>query len=361
MVCQQEAPNMTLFTLEKFECEGDVSSVSVRWERWKRSLSIYLEAAGVDTDVKKRASLLHLGGHELQEIYYNIPGAHLTSDKANEGNLFETAVQKLDEYFAPKQSKVYERHIFRLLKQEPDEKFERFLVRLRQQAMKCKFTDKDEHIIDQITEKCKSEDLRKKILKTGDSMTLDQILMEANTLEAVQRQLENFEKKNNDAQSINKIDAYTNKEQFKRKLEPCGRCGSVRHLARDAKCPAKGKACLKCGIIGHFRNQCRTKVQKRKLEQGPNQAHNANRRREINDTEETNMISDKNIDYIFNINDDTPKVTCNIGGSQVTMLIDSGCKHNLLTDQTWKIMKTEKVKVVQIRRKLLLLMVALLL
>lgn len=335
---------MALYTLEKFECEGEVGSVSVRWERWKRSLYIYLEAASIDTEAKKRASLLHFGGPELQEIYHNIPGAD-----ASEGDLFNIAIKKLDDYFSPKQSKVYERHLFRLLKQEPEEKFEKFLVRLRQQAKKCQFDKEDEHIIDQITEKCKTDELRKKILKTGDKITLYEIVAEANALEAIERQLVNFGNKSTDTQFINKVSTESWKDRYsKHKIDPCGRCGSVKHVARDKNCPAKGRACLKCGILGHFRNQCRTKQhQKRKLEgEGSTSNFAMKKNRTANNVEETSNITsnDKRIDYIFNMEDDA-KITCSIGGIDVNMLIDSGCKHNLITDQTWRIMKTNNAQV----------------
>lgn len=75
------------------------------------------------------------------------------------------------------------------------EKNLKFLLRLRNQAGKCKFTNSDEHLIDQIVEKCSSTELRKKILSVGDTITLDQIISEANALEAVGRQLEGFNKK----------------------------------------------------------------------------------------------------------------------------------------------------------------------
>lgn len=68
------------------------------------------------------------------------------------------------------------------MKQTDDEKFDKFLVRLRHQANKCQFTNLEEHIIDQIIEKCKSKDLRRKILSLGDSVTLVDIVLEANAL-----------------------------------------------------------------------------------------------------------------------------------------------------------------------------------
>ncbi|XP_046964591.1 uncharacterized protein K02A2.6-like [Vanessa cardui] len=339
---------MAQYTLEKFECEGDVGSVSIRWERWKRSLYIYIEAAGIDTELKKRASLLHFGGCELQEIFYSIPGANI-----NDGDLFNIAIQKLDEYFAPKQSKVYERHLFRLLKQETDEKFEKFLVRLRHQASKCQFADQEDHIIDQIVEKGRSDDLRKKILKAGDKITLDEIVIEANVLEAIDRQLENFGQKVPDNSSINRISIDHGKSKAAKLIyEQCSRCGSKKHFSRDKICPARGKTCLKCGIVGHFRLQCRTRDHKKRKLDEERIDKNGNKRVKSSYTTETanNITSNENkIDYIFNVEDDI-KITCNIGGTRVNMLIDSGCRHNLITRQTWEVMKQNKAQVTNINR-----------
>lgn len=340
-----------MFTLDKFECEGEIGSVAIRWERWKRSLYIYLEAAGIDTEVKKRACLLHFGGEELQEVFYNIPGANVKPDDTNKDKVFDIAVAKLDEYFAPKQSKGFERHLFRLMKQEPQEKFEKFLVRLRQQATKCQFTNIDEHIMEQITEKCLSDDLRKKILKNGDKMTLDDIISEANALEVIERQLGNFGNKTFGSQEVNKVTMKfdRSKETYtRRKREGCGRCGSMNHFARDPKCPAKAKKCHKCGIMGHFQRQCRTKDgQKRKPDQEEGVQNNDSKRfKRTKNVEETANVAStsKQIDYIFNVNADTT-VTCTIGGTDVDMLIDSGCNHNLITDKTWQTMKDNYSKV----------------
>lgn len=82
--------------------------------------------------------------------------------------------------------------MFRLLKQESGEKFEKFVVRLRHQAEKCQFSNLEDQLIDQITEKCASVELRKKILATGDSINLDAIIAGANLMETVVRQLTIF-------------------------------------------------------------------------------------------------------------------------------------------------------------------------
>lgn len=137
--------------LEPLDYEGDPASIGLRWEKWKRGLELYLAATNVTLPEVKKATLLHMGGLSLQEIYYNIPETEAVGE-----DVFTVAVEKLDKYFSPKQSRIYERHLFRLVKQEAGEKFEKFLVRLRHQCSKCKFISPEEHIIDQITEKCES-------------------------------------------------------------------------------------------------------------------------------------------------------------------------------------------------------------
>lgn len=179
--------------LENFDCEGDICSVALKWQKWKRALFIYLDASSIESSRKKRVLLLHFGGLGLQEIFYNLPGANI--EEGEDIDVFDVAITKLDQYFATKQKKVYERHVFRGLKQEKGEQFEEFLGRLRNQAAKCGFFNADEQIIDQITEKCLSSELRKNILTTGDSINLTTIVVEANTLESVGSQISEFNEK----------------------------------------------------------------------------------------------------------------------------------------------------------------------
>lgn len=330
--------------MEKFDCEGDSSSVSARWERWKRAFYIYLQASGTVQNEKKKAALLHFGGLDLQEIFYNIPGADV--QESVDVNVFETAISKLDAYFAPKQCTLYERHVFRLIQQEPTEKFEKFVLRLRQQANKCQFKDKDEHIMDQVIEKCFSNDLRRKILKAGDDITLDRIISEANALEAVNRQMDEFGKPKSSEQTVNKIDTIRANQRGR-----CGRCGNFRHSSNSEKCPAREKDCLKCGLRGHFRQWCKTKMNpKRKSEElKPNYNTKipklqSKRTSEVNQINEEDKNKQTETSYIFHIDEDL-EVECSIGGAKVSMVIDSGCKHNLITGITWDVMKKQQVVV----------------
>lgn len=335
-------------TLEQFDCEGEPNSLCTRWEKWKRGLEIYFQAANIDTSAKKRASLLHIGGLALQDVYFNIPGAHV--EEKESVDVYKIAIEKLNEYFAPKQSNLFERHLFRLMRQEPGEKFEKFLVRLRRQSAKCNFSNDNESLIDQITEKCLSTDLRKRILVLGDTVTVDKIIAEANALETVERQMIDFQDKQN--VNVNKIDTVKNRSINEEKIE-CTRCGSKNHKFDSDLCVAKDKTCAKCGYKGHFLKMCRTRANKRKPNPRDQKTNSKKRRFEKNDTEGPSGKKNKSdavIDYIFHIDEDAA-ISCQIGGVDVDLLIDSGSKCNIISEKSWNLMKAKNVIVTNQEKK----------
>lgn len=75
----------------------------------------------------------------------------------------------------------YERYIFRLIFQEPGEKFDSFIERLKIQLRKCNFDDRESSFKDQIIEKCANDELRSKAFE--NRMTLDQLIYTGRVLE----------------------------------------------------------------------------------------------------------------------------------------------------------------------------------
>lgn len=230
--------------------EIEVFRMSDDWEKWQRSLDIYFTANSITNDEIKLAKLLHYGGIELQDLFYILPGAYV--EKLEDNDVYKIAVDKLKDYFAPKRSTAFERHVFFGLFQNEEESVEQFAYRLRKQASKCKFkNDVDEYIRDQITSKTNNEKLRVHILK-HDELTLDQVLAQAKALEAVTIQKEAFKKP---IENTYKIDARL--KTFKRNVE-CFRCGRNNHDGNDPNCPARNQKCNKCNFFGHYELKCRT-------------------------------------------------------------------------------------------------------
>jgi len=163
-----------------------------------------------------------------------------------------------------------------------------------------------------------------------ETINLNAIIAEANALEAVTRQLEDFTGTNTN-QEINKLE--TTQKNIKTK---CSRCGSINHSAEDKRCPAQAKKCLKCGYIGHFRKSYRTT--RKPYERPKPREFKSNAK--VNNTRYID-----NDEYVFHIDDDDSLITVTVGEISIELLIDSGSKCNLLTDRTWEKLKNKKVQV----------------
>jgi len=59
--------------INSFELTRDFIIDAQSWKKWKRSLELYLVAKGISNHKHKFATLLHLGGDDLQEIYDSLP------------------------------------------------------------------------------------------------------------------------------------------------------------------------------------------------------------------------------------------------------------------------------------------------
>lgn len=114
-----------------------------------------MEVAEITDPKKKKAQLLALGGLELQDKYFERVGEEEeaeetgNNEKAQEkGDVYATAKQILNDYFAPKHHDVYERYLFCSMKPEEGETLESFGRRAAGWAKKCKFGQTVEEIRD---------------------------------------------------------------------------------------------------------------------------------------------------------------------------------------------------------------------
>ena len=126
------AGRIDLSPLATFDPVSDPSSLSQRWNSWKRCFQIYVAALNINDDKQKRSVLLYQAGQATQEIFYKIPEM---------GDEFATAMEKLDNYFTSKKNVTYEIFQFRKAVQQSGETVDQFATRLRKLASICEFTD----------------------------------------------------------------------------------------------------------------------------------------------------------------------------------------------------------------------------
>ncbi|KAK7104470.1 hypothetical protein V1264_019182 [Littorina saxatilis] len=329
--------------IASFDPNGDSSKVGQEWKRWKRGFQVYLGARGETPDEQKKALLLHTAGMEVQDVFETVPDS--------ENKNYTQTLEALDEKFAPQMNESYERHVFRSMSQEESETVDQFITRLRQQAKNCGFDDKlDENVRDQVIHGCKSSKLRVKLLEKKE-LTLKTLADTARAHEAAQKQARQMtgDVKSESAHAVHRHSPGHQGQRYrgqqstfqkkptqsdrprqsdKQEERACFNCGLTTHLARDPKCPARGKECKLCHKKNHYARCCRSKKQKA--------------RGNVKSLEEDYEDDSEEV-FIVGRNKSSTRVTVNVGGIDLNFMVDSGASCNIISFNTWKWLKQKNV------------------
>lgn len=310
-----------------FDPHSDSSSVDQRWTKWVKKFEIYVVAADINNDIRKKALLLNLAGEEVSEIFDSLPET---------GATYQQALTVLNNYFKPKKNILFEIYKFRQAKQEPTETLNEFYARLRNLSATCEYenaNNANNEIKIQILVGTTSESLRKKILKEG-TITLESILEFGRTDEVVEGQAaalannENVMKVRTTTINQHKKKPWKSAEHKAIPNRSCQNCGGNWHKNGLSTCPARGQACYKCGKSNHFANVCKQSVrQGSKDKQVKLVAEQSN---ENNSDEES---------YVFNINDGgskLPTVNLNLCGIKIPFVLDTGTSSNIINNTVYQ-------------------------
>lgn len=264
--------------IKPFLCDTlDKAIIRDEWKKWIRSFDLYLQAEEISDVVKRRNKLLHLGGPQLQEVAYNLPDCLVEYDTATKNDVYKSCVEALTIHFAPIRNSTFERHLFRSLKPDPNEEFNHFVVKLRQQVSRCELGKseneiKEIYLKDKIIESWASAELKNRFLEKEHS--LEEVLAACSAYQQMKIQTETMSGSStvNDSLLVNRIvkkkfnykdnsDAKYNDSSSSQSIRgslECYRCGSKAHLGNDVKCPARNVRCNLCNLIGHFARKCRS-------------------------------------------------------------------------------------------------------
>lgn len=218
------------------------------------------------------------------------------------------------------------------------------MIRCTEQASKCNFgrTAAESRAISVIDKMIlfAPSDLKEKLLQVED-LNIDEAAKIISSHESIklqaqvmgQAQLEDMD-----------ATAGVNKIQHRPHRGPppkCTRCGYTDHASTDRNCPARNRQCSKCGANGHFAVMCLTGP-KRKFrdEAGPSKRWKTERIREVRTDESKPPES-----FIFNIGDQNEMIWLRVGGVLLHVLVDSGCKKNIVDESSWKYLKANGVQV----------------
>lgn len=270
--------------LETFNDSVDGSDLRREWEEWFRAFELVLETKKVRSQHDKLVLLLSRGGRGLQRIYYNLrpvageiqPGPVVVPYAPEEIPEYDNAVKRLNGFFVGKCNERVELEEFRSLKQRSGESFKQFVLRLRSQAARCEFYDREEReILHQVTMGASDERVRDKGLE--NVMNLDELSNYALNRELMLKQKAKSHPFGSEPSTSlayvkqetsagRRLEPYRGKEQ--RIRNECGRCGSWNHRSESYECIARSARCNKCGKIGHFERKCKSGRQTQRGDRG---------------------------------------------------------------------------------------------
>ena len=338
--------------IQQFYPHIDQSSLAVRWRDWLKRFNRCMVGLDIKAKARKCALLLYLAGPEVETIFAMLV-------KTGEEDDFDTAVEKLTEYFVPKQNVLYERHVFRQPKQRSGETVDQFHTRLRHLGAMCGFTSLDDEIRTQIVEQCSSSRLRRKALR--DDTSLADLISYARSIELADKHTAVIEKQHHQEERV-----YSNRNDRvfpRKKPQICFNCGG--NYPHKDQCPATGKECRNCRKIGHFARACKSKgkypakLRGAKQEKEPREpakhendrrdqhsgrVHNVEAKRNETKLGQQNTPSSKSpnnsdssedSEWCFTMSSEAnkkqpPFVKLKVKGSQVPFLVDTGATVNVL-------------------------------
>ena len=132
------------------------------------------------------------------------------------------------------------------------ESVDEFYTRCRVLALKCKFNDRDDRLIDQLIIGTRVSDSRKARLRENENLTVDDALKECRTHEASEAHMKAFEKVGVAGPRADVIQKGHGDKKSKQ-VTDCKFCGKD-HLY--GKCPAFHTKCSHCGRMGHWKVRC---------------------------------------------------------------------------------------------------------
>lgn len=290
------------WSLASFNATVDAQDLRREWEEWHRSFELIIEMKNIQSQHEKLVMMLAYGGRGLQRIFYNLKPVpdEVTPEPVKvplmppELPEYDNGIKRLQKFFVGKTNDRVELEVFRSIRQAGDESFNQFVLRLRTQAGRCEFGEREEkEILHQITMGTRDERVRDKGLE--NVMDLDDLISYAINREILLQQREKnkpfrqeeivasvkqkwqrqpvagngnpngsgFNKTQEryhqpiNRKSLSDRSMVGRQSTGNRRSNECDRCGSWRHDANFPRCPALGSRCHQCDTTGHFARKCR--------------------------------------------------------------------------------------------------------
>ncbi|KAI5707774.1 hypothetical protein M8J77_009608 [Diaphorina citri] len=229
----------------------------------------YLVASKLDAEPEKMkiAMLMNVIGSEAAKIIFKI--VNIEEEDMTVVKIMEALRLKM----SPEINVRYERFVFNTMKQEDDEDYTTYFLRLSDQVKLCEYKNMEEEImIDKII--CSIQNVKmKEKLWMKERLKLAEVVQLCKADEESRKQIENVSGKLNDVNKISSSSKYRSDVMNKHQQrsvpgnKKCVYCGGLWHTSLQ-KCPARNKTCYKCNKRGHFSQVCLGEAEVKQLTEG---------------------------------------------------------------------------------------------
>ena len=249
-------------------------NISENFRKFKQNFEIYVKAQDFDrkkSDIKV-AILLNIIGDEAVELYNTFDLSDVDKNK------YESVLTAFENYCIPKKNVVVEHFKFNSRIQFELESFDNYYTDIKKLVKSCEYNDQTDSVLrDRIVLGIRDKSQQESLLRIKD-LTLEKAVEFCKTAKLSKQQAEYLHSNNNTPilHSLNKSNVgfreksihneFTSKLANKNKIDcknrpvantyRCKKCNTVHEYA---KCPAYGKTCKNCGMLGHFKIGCKFK------------------------------------------------------------------------------------------------------
>ena len=332
--CRMAACDTNL-TFGPFDPDLDPTSVGTRFRKYLERFKVYAVAMNIKDKARKRALFLHCAGPKVQDIFDTLEDT---------GEDFETAGEKLLEYFEPRRHRLFSIYQFRQLAQEEQESYDDYATRLKQAAAPCEFPPDwlEVEIQMQLIEKGKSKRVRRRLLSKPHSLqeALDYArAQELSDKQAKRIEMEQQSRGNITEEELNRVSLrkQNNSTDINKECYFCG--GTFPHVGGKKKCPAWGKKCTACGKMNHFAKRC---MSKGKVNQSVVQTVHQEVHSDSSDAE--SLCGIEEVGSVESNPKPRPVRSIKIENSEIKVLIDTGASVNVMDECTFQQLLANKVK-----------------
>ncbi|CAI9728265.1 Hypothetical predicted protein [Octopus vulgaris] len=321
-------------------------NLAAAWKKWKKEFNLFLIATESDMkpDKVKTSMFLTCIGSKGRDIH-----STLDFDSPDEEMNLQTVIEKFDAYCEPRKNITFLRHKFFTCGQAEHQKFDEYVVELRQKAQQCEFGNLTDSLTKDILI-CGIRDMRlrerllrepnldlQKTIQAGQSA--EQTRLQSRMLKATSETRDNeisrvysqHDRKGAKTQITRHMQYRHQNEQGGSDRKPakfqapsqhyvtnCHYCG---YYHKRNKCPAFHKTCEKCKKQGHYAKMCKSRKFVHKVEIHTDDESD-------DDTHALEMITANNSRVHKIEKFKTPKdiwtVELKVNNSNVTFKIDTG-------------------------------------